>query len=91
MLCWKSKFSDKVFGSHLTSDGSLRLFYLLTLLSLPETRLPDILFFDESELDLHPNAITLVSEMMKRVPKNHQLLSRGSRLTCWTDLNWKTS
>ncbi len=73
LLRWKSKFSDKVFGSHLTSDGSLRLFCLLTLLNLPGERLPDILFFDEPELGLHPHAITLVAEMMKRVSVNHQL------------------
>lgn len=73
LLRWKSKYSDKVFGAHLTSDGSLRLFCLLTLLSLPEERLPDVLFFDEPELGLHPHAITLVSEMLKRVAKTRQV------------------
>ncbi|QEP43561.1 hypothetical protein D5085_10785 [Ectothiorhodospiraceae bacterium BW-2] len=34
-LRWKSRQSDKTFGAHLTSDGSLRLFCLLTLLNLP--------------------------------------------------------
>jgi predicted ATPase len=73
LLRWKSKYSDKVFGSHLTSDGSLRLFCLLTLLSLPDERLPDMLFFDEPELGLHPHAITLVSEMLKRVAETRQV------------------
>jgi predicted ATPase len=73
LLRWKSKYSDKVFGAHLTSDGSLRLFCLLTLLSLPDERLPDLLFFDEPELGLHPHAITLVSEMFKRVAKTRQV------------------
>jgi len=73
LLRWKSKYSDKVFGAHLTSDGSLRLFCLLTLLSLPDERLPDILFFDEPELGLHPHAITLVSEMLKRVAETRQV------------------
>jgi len=73
LLRWKSKFSDKVFGAHLTSDGSLRLFCLLTLLSLPDERLPDMLFFDEPELGLHPHAITLVSEMLKRVARTRQV------------------
>jgi len=73
LLRWKSKYSDKVFGAHLTSDGSLRLFCLLTLLSLPDERLPDMLFFDEPELGLHPHAITLVSEMLKRVSKTRQV------------------
>jgi predicted ATPase len=73
LLRWKSKYSDKVFGSHLTSDGSLRLFCLLTLLSMPDERLPDVLFFDEPELGLHPHAISLVSEMLKRVAKTKQV------------------
>jgi predicted ATPase len=73
LLRWKSNNSDKVFGAHLTSDGSLRLFCLLTLLSLSNERLPDVLFFDEPELGLHPHAIVLVSEMMKRVSQTRQI------------------
>lgn len=73
LLRWKSKYSDKVFGAHLTSDGTLRLFCLLTLLSLPDNRLPDVLFFDEPELGLHPHAIILVSDMLKRVAQTRQV------------------
>lgn len=73
ILRWKSKFNDKIFGAHLTSDGSLRLFCLITLLNMPPERLPDVLFFDEPELGLHPHAITLVSEMMKRVAETRQV------------------
>ncbi|GAB1393455.1 hypothetical protein MASR1M60_16180 [Rhodocyclaceae bacterium] len=73
LLRWKSTFSDKVFGAHLTSDGSLRLFCLLTLLNMPGDRLPDVLFLDEPELGLHPHAITLVSAMLKRVAESRQV------------------
>lgn len=73
LLRWVSRQSDKVFGSHLTSDGSLRLFCLLTLLNLPPDRLPDVMFFDEPELGLHPHAITLVAEMFKRLSKKRQI------------------
>ena len=72
-LRWQGQQSDKVFGAHLTSDGSLRLFCLLTLLNLAPNRLPDVLFFDEPELGLHPHAITLVAEMLKRLSKTHQI------------------
>ena len=34
-LRWKAKGSDKTIGAHLTSDGSLRFFALVTLLNLP--------------------------------------------------------
>lgn len=73
LLRWVGQRSDKVFGSHLTSDGSLRLFCLLTLLNLPPERLPDVMFFDEPELGLHPHAITLVAEMFKRLSKTRQI------------------
>ena len=72
-LRWIGQQSDKVFGPHLTSDGSLRLFCLLTLLNLPPDQLPDVMFFDEPELGLHPHAITLVAEMFKRLSKNRQI------------------
>lgn len=72
-LRWQGLHSDKVFGAHLTSDGSLRLFCLLTLLNLPPERLPDVMFFDEPELGLHPHAITLVAEMLKRLSIKHQV------------------
>jgi predicted ATPase len=74
LLRWRGRYSDKVFGTHLTSDGSLRLFCLLTLLNLPAERLPDILFFDEPELGLHPHAITLVAEMLKRIAATRQVV-----------------
>jgi len=73
LLRWVGRQSDKVFGSHLTSDGSLRLFCLLTLLNLPPKRLPDVMFFDEPELGLHPHAITLVAEMFKRLSMKQQI------------------
>lgn len=73
LLRWVGRQSDKIFGSHLTSDGSLRLFCLLTLLNLPPDRLPDVMFFDEPELGLHPHAITLVAEMFKRLSKKRQI------------------
>ena len=72
-LRWIGQQSDKVFGPHLTSDGSLRLFCLLTLLNLPPEQLPDVMFFDEPELGLHPHAITLVAEMFKRLSKKRQI------------------
>lgn len=72
-LRWRANGADKSFGAHLTSDGSLRLFCLLTLLNLPEEMLPDILFLDEPELGLHPHAIGLLAEMIKRVANSRQV------------------
>ncbi len=74
MLKWRSRFSDKTFGAHLTSDGSLRLFCLITLLSLPEERLPSVICIDEPELGLHPSAVELVAEMVKIVARKRQVI-----------------
>lgn len=73
LLRWQSRHSDKTFGAHLTSDGSLRLFCLITLLSLPDDRLPAVMFLDEPELGLHPHAITLVADMIKQVAQKRQV------------------
>ena len=72
-LRWQHKYGDKTIGAHLTSDGSLRLFCLMTLLNLPSDMLPDVLFLDEPELGLHPYAITLVSEMLHKVSQTRQV------------------
>ena len=65
LLRWKAKGTEKTFGAHLTSDGSLRFFGLVTLLNLPREMLPDVLLLDEPELGLHPVAVALIGDMIK--------------------------
>jgi len=72
-LRWRGTYGDKTFGAHLTSDGSLRLFCLLTLLNLSPDALPDVLFIDEPELGLHPHAMALVAEMLKKLSHTRQV------------------
>ena len=72
-LRWRGKWTDKTFGSHLTSDGSLRLFALITLLNLPPGMLPDIIFLDEPELGLHPAAISLLGGMIRSLSQDKQV------------------
>ncbi len=73
-LRWKAKWTDKTFGAHLTSDGSLRFFALVTLLNLPSEMLPDVLLLDEPELGLHPAAIALVGGMIKSLAEERQVI-----------------
>ena len=73
-LRWKAKWTDKTFGAHLTSDGSLRFFALVTLLNLPPEMLPDVILLDEPELGLHPTAIELVAHMVKALAKEKQII-----------------
>ena len=74
LLRWKAKRTGKTFGAHLTSDGSLRFFALVTLLNLPPEMLPNVLLLDEPELGLHPAAITLIGGMIKVLAKKRQVI-----------------
>ena len=66
--------TDKTFGAHLTSDGSLRFFALVTLLNLPPEMLPNVLLLDEPELGLHPAAVALVGSMIKSLAVDRQVI-----------------
>ena len=74
LLRWKAKWTDKTFGAHLTSDGSLRFFALVTLLNLPTEMLPRVILLDEPELGLHPAAISLLAGMIKRLGHEKQVI-----------------
>ena len=74
LLRWKAKWTDRTFGAHLTSDGSLRFFALVTLLNLPPEMLPDVLLLDEPELGLHPSAIELIADMIKVLSMERQVV-----------------
>ena len=73
-LRWASANSDKTLGAHLTSDGSLRLFALVTLLNLPSQMLPTVVLVDEPELGLHPAGIALVGGMIKALSYRKQVV-----------------
>ena len=73
-LRWKAKGTDKTFGAHLTSDGSLRFFALVTLLNLPPEMLPSVVLLDEPELGLHPAAISLVGAMIQTLANERQVI-----------------
>ena len=73
-LRWKAMGTDKSIGAHLTSDGSLRFFALVTLLNLPLEMLPNVLLLDEPELGLHPAAVALVGDMIKALAVDRQII-----------------
>ncbi len=66
ILNWREKDSDQIFGPHQLSDGTLRAIALITLLLQPVEDLPDLLIVDEPELGLHPAAMNIVAELLKR-------------------------
>ena len=73
-LRWQSDWSDHSFGAHLTSDGSLRLFALITLLNMPLDKLPAVILLDEPELGLHTSGISLIGGMIRSLSTRKQVI-----------------
>ena len=74
LLRWKALGTDKTMGAHLTSDGSLRYFCLVTLLNLPTEMLPRVILLDEPELGLHPSAVSLIGAMIRVMSLQRQVI-----------------
>ena len=73
-LRWQNDWSDYSFGAHLTSDGSLRLFALVTLLNMSPEMLPDVVLLDEPELGLHPAGVSLIGGMIRSLSTQKQVI-----------------
>lgn len=65
---------DTPFKAHMLSDGTLRFICLATLLMQPMALLPDTIIIDEPELGLHPYALKVLSEIIKRVAETKQII-----------------
>jgi len=66
ILEWRHANSDDVWDAASLSDGTLRFMALAALLLQPkETMMPTILL-DEPELGLHPDAVSMLAEMVHR-------------------------
>jgi len=73
-LRWKQKGSSDVFVANQLSDGTLRFICLATLLYQPSILQPETIIVDEPELGLHPYAITILSEMVKKTAQKKQII-----------------
>lgn len=65
---------DTPWKAHVLSDGTLRFICLTTLLLQPSWHMPDIILIDEPELGLHPFAINLLAQMLKRAAESKQVI-----------------
>ncbi len=74
MLNWQSKDSDRPFGPHQFSDGTLRSICLITLLLQPESELPKLIIVDEPELGLHPYALRIIADLFSSVSLHTQVI-----------------
>lgn len=73
MLKWRDR-SDRVFGPHQLSDGTLRAVALITALLQPDETMSSVMIFDEPELGLHPAAVSLIAELLKAASLKRQVI-----------------
>ena len=74
VLRWQEKGCEDEFNASQLSDGTLRFICLVTLLLQPIELQPDIIIIDEPELGLHPYAITVFTELVKKAATNKQII-----------------
>jgi len=74
-LNWKSQSNHNyILGPHQLSDGTLMFIALTTLLLQPPEKLPPIIIIDEPELGLHPQALGILSGMIKTASQHCQVI-----------------
>lgn len=65
---------DTPWKANVLSDGTLRFMCLAALLLQHDSLLPDTILIDEPELGLHPYAIDLLANMLKRAAETKQVI-----------------
>jgi predicted ATPase len=65
---------DTPFKAHVLSDGTLRFICLATLLLQPFQLMNDTILIDEPELGLHPYALSVLADLIKRAAEEKQLI-----------------
>lgn len=65
---------DTPFKAHILSDGTLRFICLATLLLQPAVLMSDTILIDEPELGLHPYALAVLADLIKRAAEKKQLI-----------------
>lgn len=74
-LEWKKEGCEIPFSVDQLSDGTLRFICMVTLLCQPAEMRNDVICIDEPELGLHPYAITVVTELMKKYAGERQVIA----------------
>jgi len=72
LLEWRQKGSDYPFHPSQISDGTLRFICLATALLQPDP--PSTIIIDEPELGLHPLALALLAELIKKASLKTQVI-----------------
>ena len=73
-LRWQENGCDIIFNPSQLSDGTLRFVCLATLLLQPRELQPSTIIIDEPELGLHPYAMAIVAELVKKAANKKQVI-----------------
>ncbi|MDR3566602.1 MAG: AAA family ATPase [Syntrophobacteraceae bacterium] len=71
-MTWKDKKFDKPFYMNELSEGALRFLWLASLLQSPN--LPTVTMIDEPEVSLHPELLSILSDIMREASLRTQLI-----------------
>ncbi|HWZ23149.1 MAG TPA: AAA family ATPase [Cytophagaceae bacterium] len=77
VLAWSEKGMENIYTAKQISDGTLRFICLATALILEPSdanSVPKTLIIDEPELGLHPFAINILADLIKKASINRQLI-----------------
>jgi predicted ATPase len=74
LLRWRHRDSDRIYGPHQLSDGTLRAIALITVLLQPREDLPNLILIDEPELGLHPVGMELIAELIRAASLHCQIV-----------------
>ena len=74
VLRWRQKGCEDIFNASQISDGTLRFICLAALLLQPADLQPNTIIIDEPELGLHPYAITIFAELVKKAAIKKQII-----------------
>jgi len=78
-LRWREKNNLKKFSASLISDGTIRFICLSALLLQPTP--PKMIVIDEPELGLHPLAISVLAELIKKASCQTQIILSTQSVT----------
>lgn len=74
-LYWINKNDpDSMLHPMFLSDGSLRFICLVTVLLQPTELMPEVIIIDEPELGLHPQALTIIANLIDRISLQKQFI-----------------
>ena len=74
VLSWLQNDNDGVLYPSQLSNGTLRFICLATLLLQPTSLQPATIIIDEPELCLHPYAITIFAQLVKKAAAKKQII-----------------